>query len=298
LLSRKPAIKNKETKLFIDHEGLMMKWVMALVVAFCAATATAQCVTVEPPRGILKILKNQSQMKVSFSFDRTTPYFPGEAMKILIVTANPTASTLEVLEPGEAAFFETGTEDCGNWPLSSLRTVIVGPGQTIRRVIDSQNEDASARSFLPKSVPCEPGTYRLALHYAPMEAPRPYQVGVPVLEASAVVWVDRHQHRQSERVAVPIVAAQLNAPGEQPPHVLVVAPRGEPEGIRVATGRGQVLRPCRFGSWIRLLNVPNEITSLTANVDSRGRMKIEYADKAGTQSSLSLDAKLRPIPTR
>jgi len=254
------------------------------------------------------------------AYDRTTPYFPGETLKATIITTNPTSSSLKIIEPTEAAFY-SDTEHCG-WPLNSVRTVIIKPGLTIRRTLDSTDEMARVRSFFVRSAACTPGLYQGGFARNAGDIPN-YEVGVPVLEASAVALLNQRKGHLPERVAVIVLAVQLSAP---PPrrltrrdekanasnlsdldlsvnsrdgeHILVISRQDQPTDVRIATPLSGLLEPCRLGSWTRLLTLPDKVTSLDAAADEQGRIRIEYSSEGGARQTLTLDANRNPILAR
>jgi hypothetical protein len=289
----------------------------------CAVAATGQCVSVgRPPRQIPRLLKNQSQMKVQIVYDRKTPYFPGEALQATIITANPTSSRMEIFDPLEAAFY-FDPEHCGGWPLKSVRTIIIKSGETISRSIDSRDEKSRARSFFPESASCVPGTYRGGFSRHAEEIPS-YQVGTPVLEASAVVQIDGQKRVENRSVTV-ILAFQLDAPPQQPPvsllrrngssniqpasdsnsasrpreHVLAIS-QNLPRDVLLPTTPGETLQLCRLGRWTRLLTLPDRITSLSAATDHLGRVQMEYVTEDGVRHALvfKANATLGGVPVR
>jgi hypothetical protein len=175
-----------------------------------ATAAQGQCVVVEPPRGLRglnKLLGNQRQMRVWVSYDRTR-YFPMEAQKVTIKTTNPTSSALTIPDPAEAAFY-ADLEHCGGWPLDTVRSVVIQPGETILRTVDSANEKARERSFLPESVGCLTEVLRRGYYHGHAEAVGSYEVGPRVLGAASIVTLNDHKKHPASAV---IAAIRLDPP--------------------------------------------------------------------------------------
>ena len=273
----------------------------SLIAVFVTALS-AQCVVVPQPPGLDRLFRNQALVTVELSLDHKL-YFPGETFKITVVTTNPTSNPLEILDPPEAAFYSEGTERCG-WPLKTVRTVQIGPGQTIRRNLDSTDPKTHERSFLQNSVFCDPGIYKLcygcnSLRPSSARKEVAYQVGVQVLEASAVVIVPVRADGSAGRSAVVVLAVRLDPPSEatagpaQPEHVLVISRSPITPDIDPNITSDRVRRTCNTlgGFWSRLANIDSRVTTLAAVADSAGKIRIDSATESGSRQTLSVDAR-------
>ena len=290
-------------------------------VSFLICCASAQCIPGKPIPGFDTLMRNQSSLDVRLSYDRTTPYVPGETFRVTIATTNSTASTLQILDPSEAAFY-FDPEQCG-WPLGSARSLTIRPGETIRRTLDSRDAKGRQRSFQPEAISCPVGPTAGSFTRATVNNPT-LEVGIPVLEESYIVPVDRRAGESSERGAVFIWAVQLSAPPPPPvpqlqrrdsplsleprpalttdsrpsEHVLLITRHEQPADFRPSGLPGQIVDPCIAGSWTRLRALSSRITTLNATTDSRGGIHIDYATEDGTRESLTLGPNRDLIPVK
>ncbi len=285
----------------------------AVTVILFATAALGQCIALAPPpglQGLNELLRNQRQMEVWVSYDRTR-YFPMEPQKVTIKTTNPTSSALTIPEPAEAAFYSN--TECGGWPLNTIRTVVIRPGETIWRTINSADAKARERSFLPESVGCLTEVARPRYYHGHTEEVGSYEVGAPVLEVATVVTVnDPRKHP----VSTVIAAIRLDPP---PPeglrmghegwsylpshidstetpreHVLLIWRPDRWASFRIDTPPGGILKLCG-GSCVRLLTVASKFTSLEATVDRAGRIRIDYGTEEAAHEILMLD--VNKVPT-
>jgi hypothetical protein len=269
----------------------------AVIMVLFATAAQGQCVVTETPRGLHRLnefLRNQSQMKVWVSYDRTR-YFPMETQKVTIKTMNPTSSALTIPDPTEAAFYSN--TECGGWGLDTVRTVVIQPGEVISRTIDSADEKARERSFLPESVGCLTEVLWRGYYHGHAEAVGSYEVGTPVVEAATVLTLNLHEKHPASAV---IIAIRLDPPppeglGSTPgrwfylpshvdstetpgEHVLLIWRPDRWANFHVDAPPGGILRLCG-GSCARLLTLASKFASLDAAEERLGRIRIEYATK-------------------
>jgi len=290
----------------------------AVTMVLFATAAQGQCIVLKPPPGLRRLnelRKNQRQMRVWVSYDRTR-YFPMETQKVTIKTTNPTSSALTIPDPAEAAFY-ADLEQCGRWPLNTIRTAIIQPGETISRTIDSADEKARERSFLPESVGCFTEVLRRGYYHGYAETVGSYEVGAPVLEVASVVTLN---HPEKHPACAVIAAIRLDPPppeglGSMPgrwfylpshvdstetpgEHVLLIWRLDRWANFHVDTPPGGILRLCG-GSCVRLLTLARKFTSLDAAEDRLGRIRIEYGTEKGAREILMLDANRVPtLPSK
>jgi hypothetical protein len=261
---------------------------------------------------------NYRQLDYALSVDRDSPYFPGEAMKVEIRITNPTSSPLEIPDPNNPAVqcFTGHVEEWCRVPLKVPSTTIQ-PGQTITLTVDSEDPDA-AKGWGFGPAPASPG--KCKLRYL-LGGSVEFEVGEPVLEASAVVPLQVFKSYQAKGVREPktlqyaamIVAVQLN--GE---HLVLVGQHDVMAGYEVEVGRepsfaddmawragrrtrsapGQAdrtlsSRTAATGApWVRLTTSSSAITSLKGMADSKGRITVEYT-AAGVPQTLYLNEQRR-----
>jgi hypothetical protein len=238
-----------------------------------------------------------------------------EPQKVNIKTTNPTSSVFTIPDPTEAAFY-ANPECFGNWPFNTIRTVVIQPGETIWRTIDSTDEKARTRSFLPESVGCLTEVLRRGYYHGHAETVGSYEVGAPVLEAASVVELkDRKKHPVSAVIVairldppppegsgriggswshLPSQVDSTETPGE---HVLLIWRPDQWANFRVDTKPGEILHLCG-GSCLRLLTLASKFTSLDAAADRVGRIRIEYGTEKGVREILMLDANRVPTLPR
>jgi hypothetical protein len=247
-----------------------------------AIALRGQCVAVGPRPELAGLYQAIGNLRL---LDHTTPYFPGENLKVTITVTNTTSSPLKILDPAEAAFDRTrGAVDSCVWPFRDYRSVVIQPGQTVRRTIDSADRKAALRSFL-EPAPCEPRTYNLTRQLT-------FEVGVAEVEAWAMVPVIE---RRTPQFAL-LVAAQVG--GE---HVLLVSSSNVRayESVHATPGGDLSRGACQHvESWIRLLVLPVAVAGLKGTTDHSGRMTIECTEADGAAQTLKLDANRQLIVAR
>ena len=269
-----------------------------------------------PPSRLEGLWDNLIHMQVTITLDRSTPYFPGETATVTVTLTNPTSAPLEIPDPrapGVSAFGVSkqggpGTRDKSEWSLCEpfdllppdVPSTVVPPGKSLTLVFHPEDKLVMPWE-LHGEMPTGPGTYRLYYVLADETQPLEFQVGAPVLEASAIVPLQEFETYQEEGMARPrtlqyaatIVAVQLA--GE---HVLLAAQNDAPTTYAVETEEDGTLttRETHGGApWVRLRTVPSVVTSLKGTAAATGLITLEYTTADGGGGKIYLDKSRHPL---
>ena len=269
-----------------------------------------------PPTRLENLSDNLDQMQVVVTLDRTTPYFPGETATVTVTLTNPTSAPLEIPDPRapEASAFAIskrggpGTKDKSEWSTCEpsdpippdIPSTVILPGKSL--TVAFHPEDKLVTPWeLYGEMPAEPGVYRLYYSLADETQPLEFEVGAPVLEASAIVPLQEFKTYQEKGMARPktlqyaatIVAVRLA--GE---HLLLAAQDDAPTTYAVDTEEDGTLASARAqhgAPWVRLLTVPAKVTNLTGVADPSGMITLEYTTADGGGGRLYLDKNRHPL---
>jgi hypothetical protein len=267
-----------------------------------------------PPTRLDKLSDNLNQLKVAVVLDRTTPYFPGETATITVTLTNPTSAPLEIPDPrapGGSGFQPSmlggpGTKDKSEWsaffePLDlppDIPSTVIPAGQSL--MVTFHPEDKLVYPWeLYGEMPTNPGMHRL--YYWPGGGHVEFEVGVPVLEASAIVplqefWTYKYKDMKEPktvRLAAMIVAARLN--GE---HVLFAAQHNAATTRLIEAKEDGTLSGGDTASgapWVRLATVPSKVTKLSGTADPTGQVTLEYTTEDGRSGKVYLDKSRHPL---
>ncbi|MGA2434272.1 MAG: hypothetical protein ABSG25_03210 [Bryobacteraceae bacterium] len=244
---------------------------------------------------VKRLVSNSEQLAYTLTVDRNTPYFPGELIKLEIAITNPTSSPLEIPDPNDPLVhcFKGGVEDACHVPLA-VKSTIIQPGQVITVIIDGEDKESAKRWNLEWVSPMPGKCSRRYLLGGRVE----YEVGKPILEASALVplqvfktyqWKGMKEPRTVQKAAM-IVAVQLN--GE---HLLFVGQDNVNTTYKVKPEKdGTFSDASMCAPWVRLDTSSSAITSLKGTADDKGRITIQYAAADGAPHALFLDETRHP----
>jgi hypothetical protein len=278
---------------------LMTLAILGACMAFGQAPANPDDDTGGPPNlsadqaRYIGIMTNLERVDIQVTTDRDL-YFPGETIKMTLKITNPTAAPLEIPDPNDPK--AQGFRRINSIP-SDVRSVVLQPGQTVTLTVDSEGNGAGPPWWL-KEAACAPGKERLQ---PLLGGSVTFQIGAPVLEASAMVPLGLFKTSQDEGMDQPetsqygvmIVAVQMN--GE---HLILAALHNLRTDYRIETNKDGTLsdRAAIAGApWVRLATVPAKVTKLTGTADPSGQITLDHTTEDGGGGKIYLDKSRHPL---
>jgi hypothetical protein len=269
-----------------------------------------------PPSRLEGLWDNLIHMQVTITLDRSTPYFPGETATVTVTLTNPTSAPLEIPDPrapGVSAFGVSkqggpGTRDKSEWSLCEpfdllppdVPSTVVPPGKSLTLVFHPEDKLVTPW-VLYGEMPAYPGMYRLYYVLADGDQSLEFQVGAPVLEASAIVPLQEFKTYQGRGMAKPkttqyaAIAVAVRLDNE---HLLFVGREDVRTTDEAETGEDGTLTSgtARDGApWVRLRTVPSSVTSLKGTADATGLITLEYTTADGGGGKIYLDKSRHPL---
>jgi hypothetical protein len=147
-------------------------------------------------------------------------------------------------------------------------------------------------------MPTRPANYRLRFRLGGQVG---FQIGAPVLEASAIVPLqefktfrdDGMEEPETLQSAAMVVAVSLG--GE---NMLFAAQHNMITTYRIDTAKDGTLSKgdaISGAPWIRLTTVPAKVTKLTGTADPSGQITLEYTTEDGGGGKIYLDKNRHPL---
>jgi hypothetical protein len=293
-------------------------WLLLAVFLLFGAAPPARATGGEsgPQDRLERLWDNLNHMQVTVTLDRSTPYFPGETATVTVTLANPTSAPLEIpgpQAPGVAAFAISMlggpfTKSKSEWSTfepfdptpEDVPSTVVPPGKSLTLVFHPEDRLVPPWETYGE-MPAYPGMYRLYCALADLTQPLEFQVGAPVLEASAIVPLQEFKTYQEPGMDKPetvqkaaaIVAVRLG--GE---HLLLAAQHNTTTTSKVETEEDGTLTSGEThggAPWVRLLTVPSKVTSLKGTADATGLITLEYTTADGGGGKIYLDKNRHPL---
>jgi hypothetical protein len=163
--------------------------------------------------------------------------------------------------------------------------------------VDSEGNGAGPPWWL-KEAACAPGKERLQ---PLLGGSVTFQIGAPVLEASAIVPLQEFKTFRDDGMDEPETlqyAALSVAVRVGDEHVVLVSSDNMPTTYTIEANKDGTLsyRTAIAGApWVRLATVPAKVTKLTGTADPSGQITLEYTTEDGGGGKIYLDKSRHPL---